>query len=253
MKGIKFLIAVMLIGTVFSYNLKMAGAATKTETLYVVADNLNVREKASTKSKKVGSLKLGSKVKVYSKTKSGWSKIDYKQKKAYVFSEYIKEAPKNQFSRIKFFAKQGQIEPALPLVINNKVSSLINILGKPESEYSSGQGFHIDYRINKLRFVITDPNPNIDVNPESYKQLSKKAYISTMKFQPTKKAKNTYRDLKSALGKPDSVTSDNTDSDLMASYDLGKYYVSYLFPKKDYNDERISDNNQFYEYQVLAK
>ena len=49
-----------------------------------------LREKASTKAKKVGSLKKGTKVTVYSKTKSGWSEIRYNKKKAYVSTEFLK-------------------------------------------------------------------------------------------------------------------------------------------------------------------
>jgi len=253
LKGIKFLIAVMLLGTVFSFNVKVTTATTKAETLYVVADNLNVREKASTKSKKVGSLKLGSKVKVYSKTNSGWSKIDYKKKKAYVFSEYIKKAPKNQYSRINFFAKQGQIEPALPLAVNDKISSLINVLGKPTDEYNTGYGFYMDYHKKDFTttFVMQESGKYHPI--ESYKDLNKNAYIQQMEFYVSKNEKNTFKNLKSALGKPYSIEDNNNHSYLLAYYDLGKFYVGFMFPKKDYKDETISDNDRLIQYRVILK
>lgn len=251
MKGIKLLIAILFLGTVFSQNAETANAATKTQTLYVTADKLNVREKPSTKSKSVGSLKLGTKLKVYSQAKNGWSKIDYKKKKAYVFSKYIKKAPKNQFSRIKFFAKQGQVEPALPLVVNDKASTLVNILGKPSSEYNSGLGFFMEYTKKDVNFLIINSQRN--ENPESYKDLSKKAYIRAMEVASFKRDKSTYKDLKSALGKPDGVGENDNHSYLVAYYDLGKCFVSFLFPKKDYKDEKISDNDQLIQYRVILK
>ncbi|MED1467619.1 SH3 domain-containing protein [Bacillus salipaludis] len=54
---------------------------------------LNVREKATIHSKKMGSLKKGAKVTVFSKTKTGWSQISYKSKKGYVYTKYLKFAP----------------------------------------------------------------------------------------------------------------------------------------------------------------
>ncbi|WP_228548358.1 SH3 domain-containing protein [Sporosarcina obsidiansis] len=65
-------------------------AAGKTESATVTTDILNVREKPSTSSKKVGTLKKGNKVTVYSKTKDGWTQIQYKKKKAYVSTKYLK-------------------------------------------------------------------------------------------------------------------------------------------------------------------
>ncbi|MFF2288695.1 SH3 domain-containing protein [Peribacillus butanolivorans] len=38
----------------------------------------------------MGLLKKGAKVSVYSTTDSGWSKISYKKKKAYVATKYLK-------------------------------------------------------------------------------------------------------------------------------------------------------------------
>ena len=64
-------------------------AAAKTETAKVTADVLNVREKPASSSKKLGSLKKGERVTVYTKTKSGWSEIQYKKKKAYVSTQYL--------------------------------------------------------------------------------------------------------------------------------------------------------------------
>lgn len=55
---------------------------------------LNVHEKASNSSNKVGSLKNGTKVIVYLKTKNGWSEIRYNKKKAYVSTKYLNFVPK---------------------------------------------------------------------------------------------------------------------------------------------------------------
>lgn len=253
MKSIKLLIAILFLGTVFSQNAGTANAASKTQTLFVTADKLNVREKPSTKSKSVGLLKLGTKLKVYSQEKNGWSKIDYKKKKAYVYSKYIKKAPKNQFSRIKFFAKQGQIEPALPLAVNDKISSLINVLGKPTDEYNTGYGFYMDYHKKDFTttFVMQESGKYHPI--ESYKDLNKNAYIQQMEFYVSKNEKNTFKNLKSALGKPYSIEDNNNHSYLLAYYDLGKFYVGFMFPKKDYKDETISDNDRLIQYRVILK
>lgn len=55
----------------------------------ILSDSLNVRSKPSDTSKKLGVLKKGTEVKVYAKTKSGWSEIRFKKKKAFVKSKYL--------------------------------------------------------------------------------------------------------------------------------------------------------------------
>ncbi|WP_158287121.1 PdaC/SigV domain-containing protein [Mesobacillus foraminis] len=88
-KIVKWTLVMVLLMAVFISSQVPAQAAT-TYPASVNADVLNVREKASTKSKKVGTLKKGTKVSVYSKTKSGWSEIRYKKKKAYVSTKYLR-------------------------------------------------------------------------------------------------------------------------------------------------------------------
>ncbi|MFX4307233.1 SH3 domain-containing protein [Exiguobacterium sp. A1_3_1] len=223
MKSIKFLIAVMLIGTVLSYNVKMASAASKTETLYVVADQLNVREKDSTKSKKVGSLKIGSKVKVYSQAKNGWSEIDFKKKKAYVYSKYIKKAPKNQFSRIKFFAKQGQLETTLPLVVGDKAFTAIDYLGKPYfTENNRSLELHFKNSVNYSRLVIQDHSFR---GMLTYKKMTKNSYVESQEQMFSKKQKIIYNDVKKVLGNADSKERFEGMNDYLISYDLGKYQL----------------------------
>ena len=88
-KFVKAWIAIIFICSLALPFTSTANAAS-TSSATVTASNLNVREKASIKAKKVGSLKKGTKVTVYSKTKSGWSEIRYKKKKAYVSTEFLK-------------------------------------------------------------------------------------------------------------------------------------------------------------------
>ncbi|MFS0782640.1 SH3 domain-containing protein [Bacillus sp. 1P06AnD] len=59
----------------------------------VNADSLNVREKASTASKKIGSLKRGATVEVYANLTGGWSQINFNKKKAYVSTAYLTPIP----------------------------------------------------------------------------------------------------------------------------------------------------------------
>lgn len=91
----KIVIAFALILSVITpFSTSTAEAATKTYSATVKADKLNVREKASTNSKKLGTLNKGKKVTVYVKNNNGWSTIKYKYKnknrKAYVSAKYLK-------------------------------------------------------------------------------------------------------------------------------------------------------------------
>lgn len=64
---------------------------TYSATVKINSGSLNVRSSKSTKNKKniVGSLKKGTTVTVYVKNENGWATINYKNKKAYVASEYL--------------------------------------------------------------------------------------------------------------------------------------------------------------------
>ncbi|MBS4178098.1 SH3 domain-containing protein [Lederbergia citrea] len=85
---LRFSITLALLIGIFLPNSASVEAA---NTAIVSVDSvLNVREKASAQSKKVGTLKKGTKVTVYSKTKSGWSEIRINKKKAYVSTKYLK-------------------------------------------------------------------------------------------------------------------------------------------------------------------
>lgn len=86
---IKVLIALTLVVSILMpFQTTSFAASTTSATVNTTA--LNVREKPTTHSKIKAVLKKGSKVKVYSKTKSGWSQIKYKSKKAYVSTKYLK-------------------------------------------------------------------------------------------------------------------------------------------------------------------
>ncbi|WP_409294063.1 SH3 domain-containing protein [Peribacillus sp. SCS-26] len=65
-------------------------AAAKTGYVNITSGKLNVRSTPSTSGKVVGTLKKDTKLTVYSQTKSGWSEIRYKSKKAYVATKYIR-------------------------------------------------------------------------------------------------------------------------------------------------------------------
>ncbi|WP_066067361.1 SH3 domain-containing protein [Neobacillus soli] len=78
----------LLLVIFFPFNATTYAASKSSAT--VTSKTLNVREKPSIKSPKVGTVKKGAKVTVYSKTKSGWSQIQYKTKKAYVMTTYLK-------------------------------------------------------------------------------------------------------------------------------------------------------------------
>ena len=87
-KIIMFVSMVLLLSTVSFYSvLKVEASAGKISA--TTTTNLNVREKPSTTAKKLGTLKAGAKVEVHEKLKSGWSKITYNKKMAYVSTKYL--------------------------------------------------------------------------------------------------------------------------------------------------------------------
>jgi len=89
----------ILVLSFFSFNsVKTEAASTEKAFVNVKSGTLNVRSGAGTKYKKIGSLKKGAKIAVYSNTYSGWSKIYYKNKKAYVATKYVKFADPYEWS-----------------------------------------------------------------------------------------------------------------------------------------------------------
>ncbi|MDZ5470405.1 SH3 domain-containing protein [Bacillus sp. 31A1R] len=89
------LVLVLMISLFLPYSTTTTNAASK-ETATVNVKAADVREKASIKSKKLGTLKKGTKVTVYEKTKSGWSKINYKKQYAYVVTKSLEFTSKKQ-------------------------------------------------------------------------------------------------------------------------------------------------------------
>ncbi|OIK16298.1 hypothetical protein BIV60_04590 [Bacillus sp. MUM 116] len=101
----------LLFGIFISFNIPAEAVSKSTAT--VTASILNVREKPSLNAKKIGSLKKGSLITVYSKTGQGkWSEIRYKSKKAYVYTIYLKftdgKRPSYLLDKTKIYTYQGQ-------------------------------------------------------------------------------------------------------------------------------------------------
>ena len=89
----KVFIMFILVFSFFSFDsYETEAASTQTAFVNIKSGTLTVRSTGSLKAKKVGSLKKDVRVVVYSKTKSGWSEIRYKSKKAYVSTKYLKFA-----------------------------------------------------------------------------------------------------------------------------------------------------------------
>ncbi|WP_051591199.1 SH3 domain-containing protein [Bacillus sp. UNC438CL73TsuS30] len=81
----------LLVGIFLPFNIPAQAVTKSKSTATVMASILNVREKPSLNAKKIGTLKKGTKVTVYSKMNHGkWSEIRYKSKKAYVYTKYLK-------------------------------------------------------------------------------------------------------------------------------------------------------------------
>ncbi|WP_075981336.1 SH3 domain-containing protein [Bacillus massilinigeriensis] len=92
----KILITLALILSFLSPVVTDTEAAT-TYSGFVKVSSTSIKEKASSKSKTVGTLKKGSIVNVYAKTKSGWSEVYFKNKKAFVATKHLKITKKISF------------------------------------------------------------------------------------------------------------------------------------------------------------
>ncbi|MGE7662659.1 SH3 domain-containing protein [Peribacillus sp. NPDC097197] len=109
---LKIMIVPIMLLSFFSYNsLSVEANAKKTAFVNVSkGSSLNVRSGANSKSKKVGSLKDGLKLVVYSKTKNGWSEIRYKKKKGYVSTKYLMFANSylKDISKVYWYETKGK-------------------------------------------------------------------------------------------------------------------------------------------------
>lgn len=86
----KLIILVLILSTTsFFSNTELEAEAATNKVSATTTDNLNVREKPTTNAKKLGTLKKGTKVEVHEKLSSGWSKITYNKKAAYVNTKYL--------------------------------------------------------------------------------------------------------------------------------------------------------------------
>ncbi|MFJ7640257.1 SH3 domain-containing protein [Peribacillus sp. NPDC097225] len=153
-KLFKMMMAILFISSLaFPFTATADAASTSSAT--VTASNLNVREKASDKAKKVGSLKKGTKVTVYSKTKSGWSEIRYNKKKAYVSTEFLKfkkkvASYKMDTSKVYVYKSNGKKYTYSSTGAKyNKVWTIWNVKGAGESwtdiEKETSEGYYIGW------------------------------------------------------------------------------------------------------------
>lgn len=111
-KIVAFGTAIAIASGVFQVNESAVYAASTTKYVKVSGGiDLNVRQSASTKSKKVGTIKNNSKVTVLS-SKNGWSKITFNKKSAYVYSIYLtstkpKTATASSAKVLTYYVKTG--------------------------------------------------------------------------------------------------------------------------------------------------
>ncbi|MGG0657434.1 SH3 domain-containing protein [Rummeliibacillus pycnus] len=89
MKIVKSLLSfIVMFATIFTFTVNSNAATTKTMSAKV-ASSVYVRAQPSVNGKKVGTLWKGDNVIVYSKSKTGWAKIKFNEKTAYVYSSYL--------------------------------------------------------------------------------------------------------------------------------------------------------------------
>jgi len=84
-------LGVLTAGTLSAATPSFAATTTAEATLSgEILNPVTVREGADVKSKSLGALKKGDKVTVYSTDKYGWVKIQFNNKKAYIYKDYVK-------------------------------------------------------------------------------------------------------------------------------------------------------------------
>lgn len=98
----------------------------KTGYVNITSGTLNVRSGAGEKYTKVGSLNNLEKVAVYAETKSGWSEIRYKGKKAFVSSKYISPYKAAKISQKKYKGINDLKYPQVSGLKNKKVEKKLN-------------------------------------------------------------------------------------------------------------------------------
>ncbi|WP_088068141.1 SH3 domain-containing protein [Gottfriedia luciferensis] len=95
MKKISLIYLAIIISIIVCISIPLSKSKAASTSAIVNANNLKIYQKVSTSSKKVGTLKKGTKIAGYSKLKSGWSEIKYKSKKANVMTKYLSFTKKN--------------------------------------------------------------------------------------------------------------------------------------------------------------
>lgn len=120
-----------------------ASAKTKTYSAKVNTAVLNVRQKPSVNSKKLGILKKSTKVTVYVKNKNGWATIKYKNKNAYVSAKYLSYYSNSSWTGKYRFYRGGEMIFDYNLQIKNvKGNTLTFILdGGRVTNYGMGTGY----------------------------------------------------------------------------------------------------------------
>lgn len=94
------LIKISIVLTIIVGLIVSNGLETKAATTYsgiVKVSSTSLKEKASSKAKTVGTLKKGSIINVYAKSKSGWAEVYYKKKKAYISTKHLTLSKKISF------------------------------------------------------------------------------------------------------------------------------------------------------------
>lgn len=122
----------ILIFTYFPLPIKNGNAQEKYSAI-VTTDLLNVRAKATTNSKKIGTVKKGEILEVYEKDINGWAKIKYKDKTGFVSAAYLKyDSKQSELSVVKKWAVKGTSNKASKIKVGDLVSKAIKGYGKVE-------------------------------------------------------------------------------------------------------------------------
>ncbi|WP_409303066.1 SH3 domain-containing protein [Peribacillus sp. SCS-155] len=134
----KAIVALVMVCCVFS-SIPIESHASPILSGTVTASKLNLREKATASSARLGSIPKGSIIHVYSLTNNGWSETWFNKKKAFVQTKYIKLSPQISFKKDKkkvyTYWESGSI---------GTQRYLQKIKGKNVWE-AQGNGYHISY------------------------------------------------------------------------------------------------------------
>jgi len=218
-------------------------AAAQTGTVNV--DTLNVRQKANATSTKLGSLKKGTEVTVYS-TANGWSQIQYKTKKAYVSSKHLtlKSSASSQLKSIKTYASKGMIDATQKIKVGDHASLIQKTFGKPLDSWGMREYYVLEYpKFSALYFGKSDGSGEYPIIERDTKIYYLSATLNNGKGY-------TLKQIKEVFGNKFKASYSPMSGEYSIIYNLGKYTI--YITTYNYDQDEIKNLNNAFKFESYS-